>query len=288
MVTINIFEAFSNKPADQDFVWPGFLAGTVGALVAPGATGKSFWALQAALAVACHVPGGDLLDLQPSKNGKVFYIAGEDPEPALAQRLYAMGAHLTDKARQSIADNLVIDSVAGKQLNLVADEAKNTLTEKCKGCRLIIIDTLSRVHQLDENSNSDMSRLITSLEHIAKNTGAAVLFLHHVNKSAIRESVGDHQHAARGASALIDNARWCGYVAKMTADESRKLSERPSGTPIDQRMSSFVRYGVSKQNYLESQQEQWYSRAAGGVLIPVTLHKVEKKQTTSYGGRPNA
>ncbi len=34
-------------------------------LVAPSSTGKSFWALQAAMAVACRVPGGDLLGLAP-------------------------------------------------------------------------------------------------------------------------------------------------------------------------------------------------------------------------------
>ncbi|WP_223925546.1 AAA family ATPase, partial [Aeromonas caviae] len=39
--------AFQQEPPQLDFIWPGFLAGTVGALVAPGATGKSFWALQA-------------------------------------------------------------------------------------------------------------------------------------------------------------------------------------------------------------------------------------------------
>ena len=67
---IDILQAFETKQPDPDFLWPGFLAGTVGALVAPGATGKSFWALQAAMAVACHVPGGDLLGLNPSQNGK--------------------------------------------------------------------------------------------------------------------------------------------------------------------------------------------------------------------------
>ncbi|WP_223925566.1 helicase RepA family protein, partial [Aeromonas caviae] len=29
-----------------------------------------------------------------------------------------------------------------------------------------------------------------------------------------------------GASALIDNARWCGFVAKMTEDEAKRLSDR--------------------------------------------------------------
>ena len=41
-MAINIMEAFQQEPPQLDFIWPGFLAGTVGALVAPGATGKSF------------------------------------------------------------------------------------------------------------------------------------------------------------------------------------------------------------------------------------------------------
>ena len=66
-----------------------------------------------------------------------------------------------------------------------------------------------------------MAHLVSVLEHIAATTGAAVLYLHHVNKGSARDGQTDQQQAARGASALIDNARWCGYVAKMT---SRKPS----------------------------------------------------------------
>ncbi|WP_444978900.1 hypothetical protein, partial [Aeromonas caviae] len=36
-MAINIMEAFQQEPPQLDFIWPGFLAGTVGALVAPGA-----------------------------------------------------------------------------------------------------------------------------------------------------------------------------------------------------------------------------------------------------------
>ncbi|WP_373873394.1 AAA family ATPase, partial [Aeromonas caviae] len=35
------------------------------------------------------------------------------------------------------------------------------------GARLIVLDTLSRIHSLDENSNGDMARLVATLEHIA-------------------------------------------------------------------------------------------------------------------------
>lgn len=58
-MAIDLLSAFRLPPPELDFVWPGFLAGTVGALVAPGATGKSFWALEAAMSIACSVAGGD-------------------------------------------------------------------------------------------------------------------------------------------------------------------------------------------------------------------------------------
>lgn len=47
-MALDIMAAFTNEPPELDFIWPGFLAGTVGALVAPGATGKSFFALEGA------------------------------------------------------------------------------------------------------------------------------------------------------------------------------------------------------------------------------------------------
>lgn len=34
-MAINIMKAFQQEPPQLDFIWPGFLAGTVGALVAP-------------------------------------------------------------------------------------------------------------------------------------------------------------------------------------------------------------------------------------------------------------
>ena len=80
-MAIDLLVAFENEPPALDFIWPGFLAGTVGALVAPGATGKSFWALEAAMSVACgaavdcKAAGGDLVGLAPERSGRVVYFA---------------------------------------------------------------------------------------------------------------------------------------------------------------------------------------------------------------------
>lgn len=282
-MAIDLRAAFENEPPALDFIWPGFLAGTVGALVAPGATGKSFWALEAAMAIACSAAGGDLVGLAPACAGRVVYFAGEDPEVALVRRIHAIGQHLNQQARENIAENLTIKPVMGTLMNVLDDAQRAALIKFCSGARLIVLDTLSRIHDRDENSNGDMAKLVATLEHIAARTGASVLYLHHVSKGSAREGQTDQQQAARGASALIDNARWCGFVAKMTEDEAKSLSDRAyDRQPIGKdRRGFFVRFGVSKQNYDATPHDQWYQRRDGGVLLPVEL--LDAKQDIGKG-----
>ena len=151
-----------------------------------------------------------------------------------------------------------------------------------------MLDTLSRIHQLDENSNGDMARLVATLEHVAASTGAAVLYLHHVSKGSARDGQTDQQQAARGASALIDNARWCGFVAKMSEDEARHLSDRAyDRQPIgNDRRGFFIRFGASKQNYDPTPLDKWYERREGGVLVPVEL--METSNEKKGGARDKA
>ena len=234
------------------------------------------------MSVACgatvesRAAGGDLIGLAPARAGRVVYLAGEDPEVALVGRIHAIGKHLNQQARHAIAENLTLEPIMGKRLNVMDEEHLRRVIEYSAGARLIVLDTLSRIHSLDENSNGDMARLVATLEHVAASTGASVLYLHHVSKGSAREGQTDQQQAARGASALIDNARWCGFVAKMTEDEAKRLSDRAyDRQPIgNDRRGFFVRFGVSKQNYDATPLDQWYERRDGGVLMPVELLEV--------------
>jgi RecA-family ATPase len=282
--SINIMAAFGNEPPALDFIWPGFLSGTVGVLVAPGATGKSYWALQAAMAVSCGIPGGDLIALSPTRTGAVAYLAGEDPEPALLHRLYNIGQHLDPSAQANIAENLTVESLMGECLDVMDEQQMKRMIDDYSGYRLIILDTLSRIHRLDENSNGDMAQVITSLERLAVKTGASVLYLHHVNKNSAREGQADQQQASRGASALVDNPRWCGYVARMSEKEASQLSERRfERSPIGEDRKNFMRFGVSKQNYGEDLADRWYKRECGGVLVPAKLTTTNAEDTSSAG-----
>lgn len=286
-MAIDIAKAFENEPPSLNFIWPGFLAGTVGALVAPGATGKSYFALEAAMSIACSVAGGDLVKLAAAHTGRVVYMAGEDPAPALIRRVHEIGKHLSPTARQAIAENLTLEPIMGSRLNIMDDRHLARVVEYCGNARLIVLDTLSRIHQLDENSNGDMAQLVGALEYVAATTGASVLYLHHVNKGSAREGQADQQQAARGASALIDNARWCGFVAKMTEQEAAGLSaDSINRSPIDDQRGYFVRFGISKQNYDVTPGDRWYQRHEGGVLLPIELREASASGNRK-GGRRN-
>jgi len=282
-MAIDILSAFRSPPPDLDFIWPGFLAGTVGALVAPGGTGKSFWALEAAMGVACNVPGGDVLALSPRYSGRVVYLAAEDPVSVVIRRVHAIGQHIDPDAQGVIAENLTLEPIMGRRLDLMNEEHLESLVKYSHGARLLIVDTLSRLHGLDENSNGDMARLVAVLEYVSATTGAAVLYLHHVSKGSAREGQTDQQQAARGASALIDNARWCGFLAKMTPEEAKKLSNCPDDPyPIGpERRGFFLRFGVSKQNYDVPVPDRWYQRRDGGVLTPVELVEAKRDRKGS-------
>lgn len=291
---LDILAAFTQDPPELQFVLPGLLKGTVGALVAPGASGKSFLALEIAASIAATPFNDDLYDgfgINPKSRGGVLYLALEDPAVVLQRRLHSMGQNIPPQHKTAMAINLVIEPMLGLGLDLMRDDHLNWITQQATGRQLVVIDTLSRAHQLDENSNGDMSLLLRRLEAVGAQSGAAVLFIHHISKGASRDAQGADQFAARGASVLVENARYVSYLAKMSEKEAEKWSERVDGAALhSDRVSSFVKWGVSKQNYDVTPHEKWFKRSEGGVLLPADLKPARKEEAkgNSKGGRGRA
>lgn len=67
---------------------------------------------------------------------------------------------------------------------------------------LVAFDTFSKIHDGEENSNSEMTPVMSLLVQFAIETNCAVVVLHHVNKS--KDATGLSR--GRGASAIADNA----------------------------------------------------------------------------------
>lgn len=268
---LDIASAFSTTPKPLDFVLPGMLAGTVGALVSPGGAGKSMMGLQLATFVAC---GADLAGLDAVvPQGRTVILAAEDPTEALVHRLHALGGHLDASQRERVSESVDILPLMGHGFDVMKPEWFDWMLQQAKGTRLLIVDTLRRIHTLDENDSGDMAELLSQLERMVRLTSCTILFLHHSSKAAAMQGQGDVQQASRGSSVLVDNIRWQSYMATMTREEATKCSIE------EDRRGFFVRWGVSKQNYGKPIADCWLQRHDGGVLMPANFKsRIDKRR----------
>lgn len=262
-----------HEPVPLDFVLPHLLAGTIGVLFAPGGRGKGFWLLQAAIAVACRGPGADRMGLDLKDHGRAIYVSAEDPAIILHHRFRAMIEGMPEATRDELRERLSIVPAYALGIDVGSPAWCNALAQYCDGARLVEIDTFRRIHHEDENDNGKMADIMGRVEQIAAKTGAAILLAHHVNKAG---------EAARGATAIIDNAR-CGMSLITLRTESmlpgltQKLSVSPGGKPLPEAAAHrFVRVDYAKVNYGqiidEPDGQRWLERGEGGALHEVTLY----------------
>lgn len=272
--------------SNPDYVVEGLPLGLVGSLIAAGASGKSFFAMQQALSVAI---GRDGL-----KRGQVIYLAAEDPEEEFGKRIQSISEawELNDEEKQHAQKNFWIISLLAKEPDLTKEidevyefiEVIKSLCRQIAGegddpLRLIIFDTLRRFHYLDENEGGAMSKVLGVMEQICHELYCSCIFLHHINKSSALNNNSDVQQAARGSSVLSDNIRYQQFLSPMSKDESEKYA-RPKTPKVaigEDGRRFFVRFGVSKQNYGSPIPERWYERDENGVLMPADIIKIEGK-----------
>lgn len=249
------------EPEPINFILPGLAAGTCGAAVSPGGTGKSMLALQIAMLKSSSEKGrlkglfgeADLL--------KIAYISAEDPANILHQRIHAVahapGGAMSEKNIDAFHQNCKIYPVYGSGLDIKTGAGAAFLRSVAEGQQLVIVDTLRRVHTADENSNGEMSQVLGVAESIARDTNAAILFLHHVPKSNPNFV---NIVSARGASAITDNLR---YVASL-----RHISDKEAegfGVAATDRWQHTV-FSVIKSNYAMPTPDSWLVRENKGVL----------------------
>lgn len=255
------------KPKPFDFVLPGLQAGEVGMLPAPGGTGKTFLMLQLAMSIATGTSFADVWEAP--KKGKVVFLTAEDTRTVLHHRLYYMFPPI--EWQEDITNNMNVTSLAGSIPRLLT-MGKNRTAERgewfedllslATDCRLLIVDPLSRFHSCDENDASQMTMLVQTFEAIAAQTGAAIIFTHHSNKSAQMHGAGGSQASARGSSALTDGVRWQMNLWKMSKEEAVEKH-----VPEDTRWK-FVGLTMAKANSIPMDTITWLERGEGGVLKP--------------------
>lgn len=276
---------------------------TVGLWAAAGGTGKGFTTLQLAVSVATGLPW---LGMPIEEQGSVLMVSAEDNREEMHRRLYRVAEHYRDLVscpfdessekweaiRQHIKERLFIVDRVGEDNRLtgkvhgelhftpMADRIIET-AQQANNCKLIILDPLSRFDGGDPNDNSDGTRLIETAEYIRRETGATVLLPHHVAKGSMKDANAG-QEAVRGASGLVDGARFVVLLQTMRAEMAKDYGIDPDNA------GRYVYFSTPKQNYSAPWPGLWLERQQGGVLIPSEMRPAkteakERKADAEYG-----
>ena len=155
--------------------------------------GKSFLALDLAVAVAAGVPC--LRRFPPGASGAVLLFAAEDSGHIVRTRLEGIaGAAGTCFEDLDIA---VID-VPTLRLDHRLDRQRLLDTVARIRPRLLVLDPLVRLHGIDENAVAEVAPILGFLRGIQRRFGTAVVLVHHARKS----SAARPGQALRGSSEL--------------------------------------------------------------------------------------
>jgi RecA-family ATPase len=287
---------------ERSGLMPGGLVGVlplgkVGLLASAGGVGKTMALCQLAIAVAAGVPWlGNGLERSSgwhvpiASRGRVLLLLGEEDEEEAHRRLYnaASALGLDDAGRAQAAERVCVVPLAGEACALTARAEGVTfetgdfaaLRERLAsaagpdGWRLVVVDPLARFADAEaEVDNAAATRFVQALEGLTKvngkgsdgapRPGPAVLVAHHTSKASRRD--GDASgNAVRGASALIDGARWCATLEAVnpTADEDPGFEG--------------VRLALVKSNYSASAPALLLRRGPHGRLSQMTEGEREK------------
>lgn len=132
------------------------------------------------------------------KKGKVLYINMEIDFPSFVKRVDDLHKKLGLDTIEN-RDNFVIWNLRGQSLPL--SKLSDTLLKRIKGDQYsaIIVDPLYKVMEGDENSNSDIAKMVIGFDKIADETGASVIYAHHYSKGY----AGDKQVIDRSSGAGV-------------------------------------------------------------------------------------
>lgn len=227
---------YENRPPRQWLI-PSILPKSGIAMVfGPPGCGKSFLTMAWSLCIASGTPWLG----HPVVQGPVAYIAGEGSF-GLGPRIKTWKCHhsFTGDSGVQWFDETIMLQDSGNLSELLIAFAEDFTTPPA----LVVIDTLSRCSGgADENSNTEMAKVIASADVIQQQFHCSVLIVHHAGK--------DRDRGPRGASSLIGNTETIIEVAP--TDEGCKVicykqKDAPKFDPINLKLKC-VQYGQEEED----------------------------------------
>jgi RecA/RadA recombinase len=206
-------------------------------LAGSGGGGKTSLAIGWALSLASGKP---VMGERVGKPRRVL-IWSEDPPEELAKRVDA-AMQIHGLTRADIEDRLIVVSIDELKITIArfSQELREVIAVDVDVLKQIIIanrldvvmlDPIAELHELEENDNVQMAKLMGMVRSVARETKAAILLLHHASKASVDAGKSRAATATRGAGAIVNSARVSMVLNEMTAKDAEDLGipegERP-------------------------------------------------------------
>jgi len=222
-------------------------------LVGDSNVGKSFYALNASLAIARGEPWFGKAVMQ----GSVVYVAAEGGY-GFGRRLDAYAKHhdldLDDLPFGFIDNGLDLCS-NGKDTEEIIGAVQDFQETTGQPIRLVVLDTMARMmNGGDENSSVDMGHVLAMVSKISQATKSVVLLVHHVGKDAQRGARGHSSFRAALDTQLLVTKKADRCIVKID-----KQRDGPTDLEFAYRLET-VDLGISNES-LESE--------TSAVLVPI-------------------
>lgn len=184
--------------------------------------GKSYLSLGLALAIS-NPKIKEWFGKPVCTHGPVMYLQVDTPREEWGERVETLIGAGHDVSNIYFTDALEVPYPP----NILAPGTKESLKETIMAIKpvALFVDTLREIHEEDENSNTDMKRVISALHETAIQTGTAVILVAHSRKGIANTHHGKTSgDDADNASHMSDN-RGASYVTGRM-DAIAKLTEK--------------------------------------------------------------
>lgn len=176
----------------------------------------------------CVARGSRVFDVFETMKGGVLVIDEEDHIRLLQKRLGFLGAVAEDN----------ISYISQGQIKLDSEESLNAIIDfvRKKNIKLVILDSLVRIHNQDENDAKSMARVFGYIQQIVA-VGASILLTHHHRKQ-IGFAPSNAGQSMRGSSDILA-AVDCHISVKKKPDEANRLVIHQSKLRQDEALKPF-------------------------------------------------
>lgn len=200
--------------AKPEMVLQGLFRGDWGLMIGIGSVGKTTLMHNICMCLAAGRPFLPIVpeDLPPRR---ILYLDFESNPFRLQSQIAKLREWLTVQENQLVDQNLhfaIEPQTNGGPWRLTDRQSLQNLAKYIQTHKidLVIVDTLAQAAALnDENSNSEVqNKVVTPIRRLVRHCDVAVLLLHHEGKGKTQTGENYLQYRARGASALMDAARY--------------------------------------------------------------------------------